>query len=90
MLNIPRISDKVGYRIQLPKDSEIPACFAWARKQGMAFEEMVQTLNMGIGMVVVCAAQKIGPLDSALQKAQDPGVGNRRSREGKRRGRSSG
>ena len=58
-LNVPRISDKVSYEIQLPLFSEIPAVFPWVFKRAkMTLEEMTTTFNMGIGMVLVVAANK--------------------------------
>ena len=70
-LNVPRISNKVSYRIQLPSSSETPAIYSWVRDQsGLPLSELVQTFNMGIGMVVVVAKNKA---DAVLKKLAKKG-----------------
>jgi phosphoribosylformylglycinamidine cyclo-ligase len=56
-LNVPRMSEKVSYQIQLPPLSERPKSYQWLealKKSALTFEEKIQTFNMGLGMVIVC------------------------------------
>lgn len=71
-LNVPRMSARVGYDIQLPGLSDVPPCFAWARQQGVAFEELVQTFNMGIGMVAVVNQKDVQKVLRALKASRVP------------------
>ena len=58
-LNVPRISEKVSYEIQLPPAAERPAIYQWIQKElNLSFEEQAQTFNLGIGMVVAVDARK--------------------------------
>jgi len=55
-LNVPRLSDKVNYEIELPPRSELPGIFDWVRASSkLSFAELAQTFNLGIGMVAVVA-----------------------------------
>lgn len=60
-LNVPRMSEKVSYEISLPPLKERAKAFQWLQAlqdPSLPFEELVQTFNMGIGMVIVCDAKK--------------------------------
>lgn len=60
-LNVPRMSDKVSYEITLPPVSGRARSFQWLealQDPSLHFEELVQTFNMGIGMVIACDAKK--------------------------------
>lgn len=70
-LNVPRMSEKVSYRIDLPKASELPSIYGWVRERsGLPFSELVTTFNMGLGMVVAVAPSKA---DQVLKKLRRSG-----------------
>ncbi len=58
-LNVPRMSDRVSYRIALPPVEERPAVFQWIQDASQSsLEERSQTFNLGIGMVAAVSPQK--------------------------------
>ncbi len=68
-LNVPRMSDQVDYEIELPK-GQLPIIFDWVmEKSGLSLEELVQTFNMGLGMVGVVKAKDAIKTVSQLRKA---------------------
>lgn len=67
-LNVPRMSSKVSYDIQLPKLSELPRVFTWLRSQSLSFQEAAQTFNMGIGMVMVVDPKKSQSIQTHLRR----------------------
>jgi phosphoribosylformylglycinamidine cyclo-ligase len=51
-LNVPRMSEKVSYEIELPSDSELPRVYEWLKKTGaVTTEERLTTFNCGLGMI---------------------------------------
>jgi phosphoribosylformylglycinamidine cyclo-ligase len=69
-LNVPRMSVKVNYEIELPPESERPIIFQWVRAQsGLSLHEMCTTLNTGIGMVMVVDAKKQSAVLKQLKKS---------------------
>ncbi|MBI2712002.1 MAG: phosphoribosylformylglycinamidine cyclo-ligase [Bdellovibrio sp.] len=69
-LNVPRISEKVSYDIQLPPPLQRPAVFEWVRTEsGLPFEELAQTFNLGIGMVLAVSPRKTDEVLRILKKA---------------------
>lgn len=71
-LNVPRISEKVSYEIQLPPLNERPKAFQWLeglKDASLTFEEKIQTFNMGIGMVVVCDPKNQRKVLTHIQKS---------------------
>ena len=53
-LNVPRMSEKVSYEIELPALSERAPVFSWlAGHARLGLGEMARTFNLGIGMVLV-------------------------------------
>lgn len=69
-LNVPRMSEKVSYRIQLPPVEERPLIFEWIEAQKkMSFEEQVQTFNMGVGMVLAVSPQKVKDVLKKIKRA---------------------
>ena len=53
-LNVPRISEKVSYEIELPPVQERAPVFTWlAEHARLGLGELCRTFNMGVGMVVV-------------------------------------
>ena len=71
-LNLPRMSDKVGYDITLPKATEVPACFEWARRQSITFAELVQTFNMGVGMIAAVSPAHVQHVLRHMHKMKIP------------------
>jgi phosphoribosylformylglycinamidine cyclo-ligase len=69
-LNVPRMSGKVSYEIRLPSEAEAPAIYSWIReKSGLPLSELVQTFNMGIGMVAVVDRKKESDILKKLKRA---------------------
>ncbi len=69
-LNVPRISEKVSYEIQLPARSELPQVYEWVReKSGLQLDELAQTFNLGIGMVLVLPPRKVSDTLRKLKRA---------------------
>lgn len=53
-LNIPRISQKFSYEIEMPSASDLPPVIATIRERsGLPARELYQTFNMGVGMLAV-------------------------------------
>ncbi|NOD83277.1 phosphoribosylformylglycinamidine cyclo-ligase [Ruegeria sp. HKCCD6119] len=68
--NLPRVLPQgMGARIDL--DSwQLPPVFGWMAKTGSIVEaEMLKTFNCGIGLIVVCAAEKADELSALLADA---------------------
>lgn len=68
-LNVPRMSPKVDYRIELPPLSVRPKIYDWVARQGLGFSELAQTFNLGIGMVGVTAPKDTKRVLSYLKRA---------------------
>lgn len=69
-LNVPRISDKVSYEIELPPEGEIPGVFAEIRERsGLGLEELAQTFNLGVGMVLAVAPKNVPAVLRALKRS---------------------
>lgn len=69
-LNVPRLSPKFSYEIELPPGSERPAIFDWVRdSSGLPLEELARTFNMGIGMVAAVAPQDASAVLRKLKRA---------------------
>lgn len=67
-LNVPRISDKVSYEIELPQDK--PPVYKWVRERtGLTSHELAQTFNMGLGMVLAVSSQKAPTVLKAVKKS---------------------
>lgn len=68
-LNIPRMSEKYSYDIQLPSRNELPEIFDWIRDRSkMNLKEMAQTFNLGIGMVGIISSRNKNYVFKQLQK----------------------
>jgi phosphoribosylamine--glycine ligase/phosphoribosylaminoimidazole synthetase len=66
--NLPRVlPDGVDARVD-PWSWPVPPLFALVRElaTGLATDELYRTLNMGIGMVVVCAAADVAAVQTAI------------------------
>ena len=68
-LNVPRISDRVSYEIELPPLRERAEIFHWLRDQALPFEEAAQTFNLGIGMVIAVRPTQVSSTLKALKKS---------------------
>jgi phosphoribosylformylglycinamidine cyclo-ligase len=69
-LNVPRISEKVSYDITLPPRAERPKIYDWVRsRSGLPLEELAQTFNLGIGMVLAVDPKKAPEILRALKKS---------------------
>jgi phosphoribosylformylglycinamidine cyclo-ligase len=69
-LNVPRMSEKVSYELELPAAADAPPVYEWVRERsGLSLEELAQTFNMGIGMVAVVPAAKTAGVLKALKRA---------------------
>ncbi|MEO0401269.1 MAG: AIR synthase-related protein, partial [Pseudomonadota bacterium] len=66
--NLPRVLPN-GLGVDVDLDAwDLPPVFVWLAAQGgMAESEMLKTFNAGIGMVVVVAADAVGPVRAALE-----------------------
>lgn len=61
-LNVPRMSTRVNYEIDLPDESELPTVFEWVRKKsGLPLSELASTFNMGLGMMIA-----VSPLNASF------------------------
>lgn len=69
-LNVPRMSDKVSYRIEFPLREERPPIYDWVRTEsGLSLAELSQTFNLGIGMVGVVDQRKAAAVLKSLKKS---------------------
>ncbi|NOD29395.1 phosphoribosylformylglycinamidine cyclo-ligase [Ruegeria atlantica] len=68
--NLPRVLPQ-GLGAQIDLDSwQLPPVFGWMAKTGSIVEsEMLKTFNCGIGLIVVCEADKADELSSLLSDA---------------------
>lgn len=68
-LNIPRISSKVHYEIEMPPLQERAPVFKWiVERSGLPAQELYQTFNMGIGMVIALDPKNVKRVTQHLQK----------------------
>ncbi len=68
--NVPRMSSKVSYELELPPAAERPAIFDWvARRSGLPFSELAATFNLGLGMVAVVDPRKAETAIRALTRS---------------------
>lgn len=69
-LNVPRVSDRVSYEITLPPLKELPECFTWVRKASeLPLQELAQTFNMGLGLVIVVDPRKEAEVMKKVRKS---------------------
>lgn len=69
-LNVPRMSEKVSYRITLPALTERPAIYDWVYRQSeLPLEELSQTFNLGIGMVLAVERKKCAEVLKRLKRS---------------------
>jgi phosphoribosylformylglycinamidine cyclo-ligase len=69
-LNVPRMSERVSYSIELPSTRELPGIYDWIKNESkLSFAELSQTFNLGIGMVAVVQPSRVGDVLGRLKKA---------------------
>jgi phosphoribosylformylglycinamidine cyclo-ligase len=69
-LNVPRMSEKVSYEIELPALAERPQIYPWViQKSGLGLSELAQTFNLGVGMVLVVKASKASQVMKKLKRS---------------------
>jgi phosphoribosylformylglycinamidine cyclo-ligase len=69
-LNVPRMSDRISYRMELPSRSELPPVYDWVRARSqLDFQELAQTFNLGLGLVLAVRPEKADSVVRALRKA---------------------
>ncbi|MCC7442740.1 MAG: phosphoribosylformylglycinamidine cyclo-ligase [Bdellovibrionales bacterium] len=70
VLNIPRMGEQVGYRLEYPTASELPDVFGWVRSlKRVEVGELYRTFNMGIGLVVATEPAKAASVLKRLRAA---------------------
>jgi phosphoribosylformylglycinamidine cyclo-ligase len=71
--NLPRTMPE-GRSPNVDRSSwDVPPLFAWLQRAGgIADEEMFRAFNMGVGMVLVCAASDANALLGSLHDAGEP------------------
>ncbi len=68
-LNVPRISEKVDYLIELPAVG-LPPIYDWVRSESrLELEELAQTFNLGVGMVLACKPTHVAKVLSSLKRS---------------------
>lgn len=71
-LNVPRMSEKVSYEINLPEHAQLPSIYDWIRRESMlSLSELAQTFNLGIGMVGVVAGKDVAFVLKHLKKSKE-------------------
>ncbi|MFZ4404880.1 MAG: phosphoribosylformylglycinamidine cyclo-ligase [Pseudobdellovibrionaceae bacterium] len=76
-LNVPRMSEAVSYEIFLPPLRQRPLSYQWLaslEQKDLPFSELIQTFNMGIGMVIACDAKNVESLKKSFKKKKQPVV----------------
>jgi phosphoribosylformylglycinamidine cyclo-ligase len=69
-LNVPRMSEKVSYEIELPPAAERASIYSWVLKNtNLPLIELAQTFNLGIGMVLVVKSSKVPAVMKKLKKS---------------------
>jgi len=69
-LNVPRMSEKVSYRIDLPATESLPPVFGWLKSTSqLTLSERAQTFNQGVGMVAVVDPRKSTDVMKRLKRA---------------------
>ena len=68
--NVPRVLP-TGLSVDIDAGAwSVPAVFRWLARQGkISAAELARTFNMGIGMVVIAAADAVGDIEAALREA---------------------
>jgi phosphoribosylformylglycinamidine cyclo-ligase len=68
-LNVPRMSEKVDYRIDLPTEG-LPPIYDWVRtRSGLPLQELAQTFNLGIGLVLAVKPAHVSKVMASLKRS---------------------
>jgi phosphoribosylformylglycinamidine cyclo-ligase len=69
-LNVPRMSEKVSYRIELPALEELAPTHRWLReKSRLGLGELATTFNCGLGMVMAVSPKHAQAVLRAVRKS---------------------
>ncbi len=69
-LNVPRMSEKVSYRIELPELAQLAPTHAWLRERTkLPLAELATTFNCGLGMVAAVRPKDVSKVLAQLKKA---------------------
>ena len=73
--NLPRVLPQ-GVHAEIDLHAwQVPALFKWLQTTGgVGSAEMLRSFNMGIGLIVACAAHDVEPLLEALRHGGEPGA----------------
>jgi phosphoribosylformylglycinamidine cyclo-ligase len=73
--NLPRILPERTHAVIDRSAWEVPSIFQWLKAQGAVPDaDMLRTFNMGIGLIVACAAEQADSLLEGLVAAGEPGA----------------
>jgi phosphoribosylformylglycinamidine cyclo-ligase len=71
--NLPRILPDGVHAVIDRSTWQIPAVFAWLQRTGsVPREDMFRTFNMGVGMIIACAAEDERSVLRLLERADEP------------------
>jgi phosphoribosylaminoimidazole synthetase len=69
-LNVPRMSEKVSYEIELPPLSERAPIYPWVIENArLSLSELAQTFNLGVGMVLVVKKANVSKVMKKLKRS---------------------
>jgi phosphoribosylaminoimidazole synthetase len=69
-LNVPRMSGKVSYEIELPPIAERAPIYPWVIENArLSLSELAQTFNLGVGMVLVVKKTNVGKVMKKLKRS---------------------
>jgi phosphoribosylformylglycinamidine cyclo-ligase len=69
-LNVPRMSEEVSYEITLPPLKNRARIFQWLKDASdIPFQELTQTFNMGVGMVITVSPKDLKAVLASLKKS---------------------
>ena len=71
--NLPRVLPAGTHAVIDRARWEVPAIFQWLQRTGhVPDDDMLRTFNMGIGLIVACAAESVDTLLADLRHAGEP------------------
>jgi phosphoribosylformylglycinamidine cyclo-ligase len=71
--NLPRILPDGVHAVIDRSTWQVPAVFAWLQRTGsVPREDMFRTFNMGVGMIIACAAEDERSVLRLLERADEP------------------
>ena len=73
--NLPRIFPAGTHAVIDRSAWRVPAIFTWLQRAGQVPDaDMLRTFNMGIGLILVCAADRADQVLDAVSRAGEPGA----------------